>query len=98
MDVGHEPCARLACCCCGESLGSLVGDGGGRDGQASGIEQGRTKHHAGRGLRGDREEGGCSGLLSGEDLVAAQAVTRADQHDRVSGDCTVVANLAARAR
>jgi hypothetical protein len=42
--------------------------------------------------------GGCSGLLSGDDLVAAQTVTRANEHDRVIGECAMVTNPATLAR
>jgi hypothetical protein len=85
-------------CCCHKGRRSLVGGCDGWDRQASGIEEGRTQHDAWRDLGGNGEKGGGSGPLSGDDLVATQTVTRANQHDRVSGECAVVTSSAARAR
>ncbi len=98
VGVGHQARGRAARCCCHKSLRSLLGGCRGWDRQASGIEEGWTQHDAGRDLGGDCDEGGGSGLLSGDDLVAAQTVTRPNQHDRVSGECAIVANSATRAR
>ena len=98
MRVGHQAGGHAVLRCCHQGLGSPLGDCGGRDGQVPGIDESRSQHDAGRDLREDGDEAGCSGLLRRDHLVAAQALPRADESDRVIRECAVVADQAARAR